>query len=149
MTKRQKIGPWSSVSEGQAKQVQEAVDGIMGAATHYKGATDADEEVDVDELIGVFTDMAGYAYTSLLILNPTRSKQNCEPGPLEDINSKQAKYIRQLFKEVLELAVDGLQRAKANKRISSTDFCGHFSMIKKYAMELEGYFDPGDEDEAA
>lgn len=146
-----KPGPWATVSESQVKQVQDAVEGITGIAVEYKYNTDAKDEVPVDELIDAFAELAGFAYVSLLLLKSTRSKriEKCKPGPLAHITRAKANYLRKLFEKVQELAVDGLNWAKDKQKIRPNDFFGHFSMIKKYGMELEGFFESGNEDEAA
>ncbi len=50
-------GPWSSISENQVKQVQDALQGITITATHYKASTDCGQIVEVDDLIDTFTEL--------------------------------------------------------------------------------------------
>jgi len=145
-----KLGPLATVSEHQTRKIQAAFYGITEIAVEYTYKTNSYDTLPVDELIVIFAELAGFAYTSQLLLKSTRNKgiENHDPGPLAHITHAKAKYAGKLLKEVQELAVDGLNRAKDKQKIKPQDFFSHFSMIKKHGKELEGVFASGDEEKS-
>ena len=146
-----KIGPWSSVSKNQTQKIQAAVTGITKNAVDYTHTTNSYDDVPVDELIDVSAKLAGFAYTSLLLLRSTRIKgiEKHNPGPLAHITRKKTTYGRNLLKEIHELAVGGVNHAKTKHEIRNDDYFDRFWAIRVRGEKLKNILDLCDEDKAA
>lgn len=144
----QKVGPWASVTENEAKVIRENIGNITSIA--ITGKSDADQdEMTVGNWIYNFVALARSAQTCLLLLAPTRCLKDQKPGPLADISFKEARSIRQLLEEAESLGIWGVGRIKRCKALRSDEFFGHFVVLKHGSNELEPYFRPEIEDDEA